>query len=191
MALNVLGLSLSPRHQANSHTLVEEALRGALGQGAQVEHLWLGDFKVAPCIACNFCYSTGECKLQDDFQSLMRKLLQADRLVIAAPLYFAGLPAQAKALVDRCQCYWAEKNKLGGQLRTRKPGLAAGLILVGGSDNEADFAGLQGELESWLAALDVEKRDVFIAGGLEHRAAALQNPSLLQQAHALGVQLTA
>lgn len=189
MALTVLGLSLSPRHQANSHALVQEALRAVRDQGAQVEQLWLGDFKVAPCIACNFCYFTGQCKIQDDFQSLMRRFLQADRLVISAPLYFAGLPAQAKALVDRCQCYWAEKHKLAGQLRIPKAGLAAGLILVGGSDDEARYTGLRGELNAWLEALDVEIKVELVAGGLEHRNAVQQNPDLQHKAYALGVQL--
>src|SRR3972149_2049219 len=62
-----------------------------------------------PCQNCDGCLHTGVCIIDDDMQAIHYKLKEADRLVLAAPVFFLGLPAQAKAMVDRCQALWMEK----------------------------------------------------------------------------------
>ena len=112
MSVKVLGISASPRFKGNSDLLLRKALAGAESAGAQTEYIRLCDLNIAPCTECNACYKTGDCKIQDDYQQLMAKMLDADRLIFATPIFFMSVCAQAKILIDRCQCLWARKYVL-------------------------------------------------------------------------------
>jgi len=118
--MKVLGISTSPRIRGNSDLLLREALAGAESTGAQVEYVNLGSYKIGPCIECNACLTTGQCRVQDDYQSMLKKILDADRLVFATPVFFMSVCAQAKNLIDRGQCLWAHKYVL------KKESLTAG-----------------------------------------------------------------
>ena len=107
MAVRVLGISTSPRARSNSDALLRRALDGAESTGAEVEYLRLADFNIGPCIECNACYKTGVCAVRDDYQKVLSKMTEADRLVFATPVFFMSVCAQAKMLIDRGQCLWA------------------------------------------------------------------------------------
>jgi len=66
--MRALGISTSPRKNGNSDQLLRRALDGAASNGAEIEHIYLGDYSVAPCSECNACYKTGKCAIQDDYQ---------------------------------------------------------------------------------------------------------------------------
>src|SRR3990170_8115852 len=109
MAMKVLGISASPRLKGNSDLLLRQALAGAESAGAEVEYVRLAELKISPCIECNACYKTGRCVIEDDYQQLMQKVIDADRLIFATPIFFMTVSAQAKLFIDRCQCLWANK----------------------------------------------------------------------------------
>src|SRR4030042_367142 len=140
MALKVIGISASPRRNGNSDLLLQQALAGAESAGAQTEYVRLADFKIAPCVECNSCYKTGVCVVKDDYQLISAKMLDADRIIFATPIFFMAVCAQAKALIDRCQCLWAHKYVLKKPIIT-----AAGrdrramVIAVGGSKSTQMF----------------------------------------------------
>ncbi len=95
MIIKTLGISTSPRIKGNSDLLLREALAGAESAGANTEYIRLSDYNIAPCIECNTCYTTGTCKIQDDFQQLLKKMLDADRLVFATPIFlWPSVPRQ-------------------------------------------------------------------------------------------------
>lgn len=114
----VLGIAGSPRKDGNTDSLLRECLRGAADAGATVEFLAARDLKMRPCIECNRCQTTGRCIIQDDAQLVHEKLLAADHLVFATPIFFAAVSAQAKILIDRCQCFWWLKHVLKRPLFT-------------------------------------------------------------------------
>ncbi len=89
--------------------LLRQALSGASSAGAEAEYLRLCKFDISPCSSCGACYATGECPVQDDFSVVLGKILAADRLIFATPIFFMSVCAQAKILIDRCQCLWAAK----------------------------------------------------------------------------------
>ena len=107
--MKVIGISTSPRQKSNSDILLRQALAGADSVGAKTEYLRLQGLNISPCTECGDCYSTGECVIRDDFQMVLSKMLEADRLVFATPIFFMSVCAQAKILIDRCQCLWAQK----------------------------------------------------------------------------------
>lgn len=113
MCKKVLILSGSPRKGSNSDLLCDEFLRGAQQAGHTVEKLRVSAKKVHPCSACYHCKNHGgECVYKDDMAEILQKMIDADVLVLASPVYFYSIDAQLKAVIDRTVARWLEvKNK--------------------------------------------------------------------------------
>ena len=113
MSKKVLILSGSPRKAGNSDLLCDEFARGALGAGHEVEKVRVATKKISPCAACYFCRDHGgACCFKDDMADILQKMIDADVLVLASPVYFYSIDAQLKAVIDRTVARWLEvKNK--------------------------------------------------------------------------------
>ena len=100
--MNILILSGSPRKGGNTDLLVEAFAKGA-SQKHHVEVVSVHDYKVNPCMGCNACFKNeaNACVQNDDMSLIYEKMSRADMLVIASPVYFYGLSAQLKAVIDR------------------------------------------------------------------------------------------
>jgi multimeric flavodoxin WrbA len=192
MALKVIGISASPRRNGNSDLLLRQALAGAESAGAQTEYLRLADFKIAPCIECNSCYKTGTCVIKDDYHTISAKMLDADRIIFATPIFFMTVSAQAKALIDRCQCLWAHKYVLKKPLIT-----AAGrdrramVIAVGGSKSKKMFDCIRLTMKYFFDVLDVNYAASLFVNKVENIGQIKEHPSAMEQAFALGQKLVA
>lgn len=110
---NVLILSGSPRKGGNSDLLCDEFMRGALERGHKVEKIRIADKKIGYCRACYYCRDHGgECAIKDDMAEVLQKMIDADVIVLASPVYFYSIDAQLKAVIDRTVARWLEvKNK--------------------------------------------------------------------------------
>lgn len=109
MSKKVLILSGSPRKGGNSDVLCDEFMRGALESGNEVEKIRVSEKKIAPCSACYFCKdSGGKCVHKDDMAEILQKMIDADVLVLASPVYFYSIDAQLKAVIDRTVARWLE-----------------------------------------------------------------------------------
>ena len=113
MSKKVLILSGSPRKGGNSDLLCDEFMRGAQEAGHEVEKIRVAAKKVAPCSACYYCRDHGgECVHKDDMADILQKMIDADVLVLASPVYFYSIDAQLKAVIDRTVARWLEvQNK--------------------------------------------------------------------------------
>ena len=109
MTVKVLGISGSPRRHGNTETLLDSFLEGAKDAGATVEKVVLREIDYSPCRGCNACHKTGECIVKDDAPGLYDKILAADILAVASPIYSMGITAQLKGFIDRAQYLWARK----------------------------------------------------------------------------------
>lgn len=100
----VLVLLGSPRRKGNSAALAGAIARGAKAAGAEVETLYLHGLAIAPCKACMACQKPRSkgCSIDDDMQTIYRKMLEADAWVLASPVYWFTLSAQLKLWMDRC-----------------------------------------------------------------------------------------
>ncbi len=111
MNKNVLILSSSPRRGGNSDTLCDEFMRGALQAGNTVEKIFLRDKKINYCTGCSVCSTSGKpCPQRDDAAEIIGKMLAADVIVMATPVYFYTMSAQMKTLIDRCCGLYTEMN---------------------------------------------------------------------------------
>ena len=109
----VLILEGSARANGNSCILSGEFARGAEEAGHSVETVMVARKKISGCLGCNACYRHGgTCVQKDDMEEIRAKMLEADVIVLASPIYFYSMTAQMKTLIDRTYAFF---NQLAGK----------------------------------------------------------------------------
>ena len=189
MNIKVLGISTSPRLKGNSDLLMRQALAGAEDAGAETEYVSLRDLNIAPCIECNSCYKSGVCRIEDDYQMLSSKMLEADRLIFATPIFFMTVCAQAKALIDRCQCLWAHKYVLKKPLITTGRDRRAMVIAVGGTKSKKMFESIRLTAKYFFDVLDMAYVANLFVNKVDAAGEIEQHPSAMNEAFRLGREL--
>lgn len=128
--MKILSVCCSPRKGGNTETLLNEALKGAKQEGAEVELYSVSGKHLEPCDGCITCAQTGECHIKDDMQGLYGKLVEADGIIFGTPVYQYSIAAQAKIIMDRSRALrdLPEKN-----LVNKLANKVAGVVVVGGS----------------------------------------------------------
>ena len=112
MSKKIVIVSASPRTGGNSDLLCDQFAKGAQEAGHQVEKIRVREKKIAPCLACYGCRGTGICVQKDDMAEILEKLVEADVLVLATPVYFYSMDGQLKTLIDRTLPRYTEiRNK--------------------------------------------------------------------------------
>lgn len=101
MSKRVLILSASPRKHGNSDLLCDQFMTGALEAGHQVEKIFLRDKTIHYCLGCGACQGNQACVQKDDMAEILDKMVQADAIAMATPVYFYCMNAQLKTLIDR------------------------------------------------------------------------------------------
>ena len=101
MSKKVLVISTSPRKGGNSDALADAFARGAQEAGNSVEKVPLYDKSIGFCRGCLTCQSTRRCVIHDDADVIAQKMLTADVVVFATPIYYYGMSGQMKTMLDR------------------------------------------------------------------------------------------
>jgi multimeric flavodoxin WrbA len=107
--MKVLAFQGSPRKKGNTEVLLQAIERGIQEAGGEMETVRLYGLAIQPCIGCGGCDKTGKCVLEDDMTGLYEQIIAAKRIIIASPVYFYNVTAQAKAFIDRTQALWSRK----------------------------------------------------------------------------------
>lgn len=113
MNKKVLILSGSPRKGGNSDILCDEFMRGAIESENIVEKIRVAEKNIGYCKACYYCKNSGgNCVISDDMADILQKMIDADVIVLASPVYFYSIDAKLKTVIDRTVARWLEvKNK--------------------------------------------------------------------------------
>ena len=99
--MKILAVSCSPRKESTNVILLNEVLRGAKDDGAEVELYSVAGKNLQPCDGCWACRAKGVCPIKDDMPALFDKMVAADAIVFGVPIYYYGMAAQAKLIIDR------------------------------------------------------------------------------------------
>lgn len=100
--MKILLISGSPHKAGTTSVLIKAFSKGAESAGHEVYHFNAGEKEVHPCIACEKCHSAvSACVFRDAFDEIRDMLIEADAVVFASPIYYYGLTAQLKAVIDR------------------------------------------------------------------------------------------
>lgn len=113
MSKRVLVLSSSPRKGGNSELLCEQFMAGAQAAGHQSELVRVSDCRINYCSGCGACFNGAKpCPQRDDMAQILAKMMAADVIVLATPVYFYTMSGQLKTLIDRvCARYTEIRNK--------------------------------------------------------------------------------
>lgn len=103
MGKKVIIISSSPRKGGNSDILCDEFQKGAQEAGHDIEKIFLKDKKINYCSGCGFCNTNNytACSQKDDMNEILDKIIKADVIVMATPVYFYTMCAQMKTFIDR------------------------------------------------------------------------------------------
>lgn len=109
---NVLIISASPRKNGNSEILCDRFAQGAAESGHKTEKIFLASKNIRYCSGCGVCNSTHQCVQKDDMAVILEKMISADVIVLATPVYFYSMDGQMKTFIDRTVPRYTEiKNK--------------------------------------------------------------------------------
>ena len=97
----VVVISTSLRHGSNSDMLADKFAEGARAAGNDVEKISLSQKDIQFCKGCLGCQKLGRCVIGDDVNDIMAKVLQADVVCWATPIYYYAMSGQMKTLIDR------------------------------------------------------------------------------------------
>jgi multimeric flavodoxin WrbA len=177
--MKVVGIISSPHANGSGATLVREALKSAAEAGAEVQEVFLPDYRIEFCRDCQACMKTGRCVVQDDFPKVRDMLNGADGLILSSPTYAKAPCARMKNLLDRLGMFAWMASTFGGKY------VAA--IATAGSFGAAATA-----RQLAAAVRDGLFRRAYVCGtiGIHLRGTrAADMPEALRKARALGARV--
>lgn len=177
--MNILILSGSPRKGGNTE-LLAEAFEKGVSQNHHVETVSVNDYKVKPCIGCNACFrnESNTCAQKDDMANIYEKMARADMLVIASPVYFYGLSAQLKTIIDRLH------NPIRDTFHIKK----MALLLVGAATLPELFDSIVTQYQLCLNFFKIEDAGKVLVRGVKDKG-DIRNTNALDEAYKLGHSL--
>ncbi len=186
--MKVLGIMGSPRRQSNTEVLLDKALEGAREAGAEVEKVLVSKLKISPCLEIYACRKDGNCAIKDDMQSLYKKLLEADHIIFASPIFFYGVTSQAKAIIDRCQALWVRRHVLGMGKEDKRERRGV-FISVGATRGKKLFDGAVLTVKYFFDAIGVKYSGDLLVRGIDNKGQIWEHPAALEDAFRLGQEL--
>lgn len=185
--MKVLGIMGSPRIKGNTDQLLDEALKGAESKGAIVEKIIVDKLQISPCKEYYACLRDGKCVIKDDMDDVYPKLLNDDIIIVASPMFFYGVTAQLKALIDRCQAPWAIKQfKVQNLADAKRKGA---FIAVGATKGSKLFDGSILTIKYFFQAIEVNYEDELLVRGIDKKGEIGDHPTALSNAFELGKRL--
>jgi NAD(P)H-dependent FMN reductase len=190
--LKVLGIAGSPRRDGNTDHLLRQVMAGASSSGVKTKTVVLSELNIAPCRHCNCCIKTGKCVVDDDMQWLHQDLRETDYIVLASPIFFMGVTAQAKAMIDRCQALWVIKYVLKLPVAINPARERGGVFVsVGGSNLRNLFEPAKATVKSWFTTLDIKYAGELVFSGIDENGSIQSHPTALKDAFSIGQKLAA
>ena len=180
----------SPRRKGNTALLLNKAVEGALEAGAVVEKIVLRDYKMSPCLEIYGCKKNGQCVIQDDYHVIMEKILGAEGLLLASPIFFYAVSSHTKMLMERCQSLWVKKYWIDGVKPGEwKPIRKGVFICVGATQGKKLFEGAVLSVRYFFDVLDMELTQTLLYRGLDFEGDVSAHPEYLDEAYGAGKNL--
>ncbi len=176
--MKILVITGSPRKNGNSNTLADNFIKGAKEKGHNIVRFDSAFKNVHPCVACNKCGMDGDCVFNDDFNYIKENIVDSDMVVFATPMYYFGISAQLKAVIDRFY-------SINGKIHTTKK---AALILTYADTSKKEAEPIKTHYEVLLNYLSWQDAGQIIASGVWTEG-SVNNTVYPKQAYELGKSL--
>jgi len=190
--MRVVAFFGSPRKDGNTSILVGEAIRGVEEGGHSVRLYKVAQMKIRPCLNCGGCEEAGECIIQDDeMGKIYAAIREADRIILASPIFFSGVSAQTKAMIDRCQALWCEKYLLKREIPAGPVGRQGLFLTVGGMKTAKHAECANSTATAFFRSVSVPQHAFLAWRGVDAKGAIREHPTALQEAYEAGRALVA
>ncbi len=189
MTHKIIGILASPRRQGNSEILLDRTLEGAKNKGAETEKIILRTLSLSPCIECGGCDKTGLCVINDDFQTIFSHLQSQKLFILASPLFFFGISAFGKSMIDRCQCCWVGKYRLRKPISPKSSQRRGILLASKGMPGLDDFMHLKAEVKAFFSVNNIAYFDELLVDDCDGKGPVTGRDDILEKAYAIGQRL--
>lgn len=169
----------SPNPNGSTGILADEFTKGAEAKGHQVERIDVCHANIHPCIGCIKCGYEGPCVQKDDVEMIRQKLLQCDMIVFATPLYYYGMSAQLKMVVDRFCAYNSSLNRRH---------LKSALLTVAWNADDWTFEALTAHYRTLVRYINFENKGMVMGYGCG-TSSITKRSDYPEQAYRLGYSL--
>jgi multimeric flavodoxin WrbA len=196
MPVRVLAFAGSPRRGGNSETLLDWVL-AAMGKETDVtiEKIPLTEANINPCKGCNACQKLNRCVQRDGMDVIHDKIIAADVIVLAAPIFCMGIAAQAKILIDRAQVFTSRKYVLKlPVVPPERKGKRLGVFLsTAGQNWSYVFDAAIPSVKCFYNVIEVKDRDIsyLMVNHVDEKGAIFSHPTAMADAEKLGAAVIA
>jgi multimeric flavodoxin WrbA len=187
--MNVIAFLGSPRKDGNTELLLKKAIQGVRDAGFNVQLFNLNSMNIQPCQDCGDCNETGQCSIHDDMEQVYEAIRNADRIILASPIFFFALSAQTKLMIDRCQSFWCEKYLLRRPLPPGRYGRKGLLLLVGGMKKEVGIQCAESCVNAFFKSINVSEHSTLSFLGIDKKGEILKHPTALDDVYKAGKKL--
>jgi multimeric flavodoxin WrbA len=187
--MRVAAFNGSPRKGGNTEALLYETIQPIEYAGHEVAKFNLNELSIMPCQDCGGCEGTGICVYQDDMTTVSEAIRRCDRIILASPIFFFGLSAQAKAMIDRCQSFWCEKYLLKRPLQEGPDKRKGLLLLVGGMKNEVGVHCGEATAKAFFRTVSVPNHETVSFLGVDSKGAICGHETAYQDVFRAGRRL--
>ena len=167
------------REGGNTDLLAQSFAEGA-SKNNVIELISVADYNINPCIGCNSCFTSEEnqCFQNDDMFKIYDKLRNADIVVVASPVYFYGISAELKALIDRLH------TPMRNEFQIKK----LALLLVGAATLPELFDAIKLQYQLILNFFHLEAAGMVLVRGVKDKG-DIRKTEALKEAYNLGVSI--
>ena len=154
--MKILVIESSPHKKGSSNLLADSFIRGAEEKGHEVAVFDAGHANLHPCLGCDICGMSGPCCQKDDMAVLREQILSVDMVVFVTPLYFFGMSAQLKTVIDRFYSF-------NGKVTAKR--LKTALIAAAWDYNDWTMKDLQSHYETLCGYLNFQDQGMVLGTG--------------------------
>jgi multimeric flavodoxin WrbA len=127
--------------------------------------------------------------VKDEMSGVYDAIRTAHRFIVSSPIFFLGMPAQIKKLVDRCQAFWSEKYLLGRSIDPGAEGRRGLLLLVGGMKMKKGYTCAGATATAFFRTISVNEHETLAYAEIDHKGAVREHPAALREAYEAGARL--
>lgn len=178
--MEILVIKSSPHMHGSSNLLADSFIRGAEESGHRITVFDAGHCDMNPCRGCDACIGNGgRCVQKDDMAELSDLILGTDMVVFVTPLYYFGVSAQLKMVIDR---FYA----INGRIQSK--GLRSALIVAAWDSNDWTMTDIQSHYRTLCRYLNMEDMGSVLGTGCGN-VGMTERSGFPERAYSLGKSL--
>lgn len=154
--MKIVILEGSPNRQGSSNMLADAFIKGAKEVGHEISVISAAYSKISPCTGCVSCGYDGPCMQKDDMEGIRQEILDADMLVFVTPLYYYGMSAQLKILIDRFCA-------INGSIQKKR--MKSALLCAAWNNDGWTFDALEAHYHTLVKYLNLDDMGTVLGGG--------------------------